>query len=473
MRAGYQLRRVADVMRSLRSARQASALEQLPRRQFEAFQQERLERLVVNAAKNAPWHRRRLAGFVDARSAIQLGGLPRMTKQEMMGHFDEAVSDTRLTLAAVTQHAARLSRDELFADEYRIASTSGTSGVKAYFCFSRSGWRRNMAAYLRVPRALGVNPRLPRWKIAQVTAGGPLHLTHRLATTVDVGAHSTIRLSVTDPISSLATDLDRFQPDVISGYPSLLAALADEQLAGRLDIQPAYCAVTAEQCTPDMRNRIERAWGIQPFNVYATTETGGALALECSAHKGMHVFEDRVLLEVVDGDGQPVPDGKQGERVLLTNLDNLAQPIIRYELDDMLTLDSDPCTCGRTSRRIVAIEGRAGDILRFEAPDGTSIPIHPNHLLEHVGEQPWVREWQVTYRPGDLDLAIVAQPGSKPNQDTVIRELVQRIADAGAKPPHVRVLVVDEIPRSPSGKHMLVRNYSNAGDTPTGEAAKI
>lgn len=471
MRPGYELQRVADVIRSLRSTRQASAHEKLPRQQLETFQQKRLERLVTHAAERAPWHHRRLAGLIQTRSAIEMASIPRMNKQEMMDHFDEAVSDTRLTLKALSQHTANLSRDDLYAGEYRIASTSGTSGVKAYFCFSRSAWRGNMAAYLRVASTLGINPRLPRWKIAQLTAGGPIHLTHRLATTVDIGAHRTIQLKVSDPISSLAADLDRFQPDFISGYPSVLATLAEEQLAGRLNIEPAYCVVTAEQCTPDMRSRIEQAWGSQPFNAYATTETGGVIALECSAHNGMHIFEDRVLLEVVDSEKQPVPDGTQGERVLLTNLDNLAQPIIRYELDDMLTLDSAPCSCGRTTRRIVTIQGRAGDILRFEAVDGTSIPIHPNHLLEHVGEQPWVRQWQVTYRPEKLDIAIVAQPGSKPNPAAVTRDVEQRIRDAGANPPHVRVLLVDEIPRSPSGKHMLVRNYSDPTDTPTGDAA--
>lgn len=84
-----------------------------------------------------------------------------MTKQEMMEHFDEAVTDSRLTLEAVTRHAAQLSRDELFAGEYRVTSTSGTSGVKAYFCFGRKGWRGAMAAYLRVPRSLDINPKLP------------------------------------------------------------------------------------------------------------------------------------------------------------------------------------------------------------------------------------------------------------------------------------------------------------------------
>lgn len=71
----------------------------------------------------------------------------------------------------------------------------------------------------------------------------------------------------------------------------MLATLADEQLAGRLDIGPAYCVVTAEQCTPDMRDRIDQAWGIQPFNTYATTETGGVLAFECAAHNGVHRAE--------------------------------------------------------------------------------------------------------------------------------------------------------------------------------------
>ncbi len=383
-----------------------------------------------------------------------------MNKQEMMANFNEAVSDPRLTLAALKEHTTDLRRDELLAGEFRIASTSGTSGVKAYFCFSRREWRANMAAYLRTAGALGINPRLPRWKIAQLTASGPLHLTYRLATTVDIGAHRTIRLNVSDAASSLATALGRFRPDAVTGYPSVMAMLADEQLAHRLNIEPTHCAVTAEQCTPDMRNRIEQAWGIQPFNIYATTETGGVLAFECSAHNGMHIFEDRVLLEVVDSDGHPVPDGTPGERLLLTNLDNLVQPIIRYELDDMLTVDSAPCSCGRTTRRVVAIEGRASNIICFEAPDGTPIPIHPSHLLEHIGEQPWVRQWQVTYRPGKLDMAVVLQPGSESDSPSIIQSLEQRIRDAGAEPPHIRVLLVDEIQRPSSGKHALVRNLA-------------
>ncbi len=464
MRPIYQMQRLVDVAASLRIARKAAFSERLPRKQLEALQQQGLERLVRHAALHAPWHRARLASLLGAGKPISLATLPRMDKQSMMANFDEAVCDPRLALTTLVQHTDDLSRDELLAGEFRTLTTSGTSGIKAYFCFGRRAWRANMSYFPRCASAVGFTPRLPRWKIAQLTAGGPLHATYRLARSVDLGVHRTLLLKVADPVSSLAASLQRFRPDAISGYPSVLAMLADEQLAGRLDIGPRYCFATAEQCTTSMRERIQRAWESPLFDVYATTETGGPLAFECSAHNGMHIFEDRVLLEVVDSSGRPVPNGTRGHHLLLTVLDNLIQPIIRYELDDMLTVDAAPCSCGRTTRRIVSIEGRTGDILYFKSSEGSVIPIHPSRLLEHIGEQTWVRQWQVVTRPGELEIAIVAHTGADAPTESIIQSLVHRIQAAGAEPPKICVSLVDAIPRSPGGKHTLVRKEGNLDD---------
>ena len=464
MRPIYQTQRLVDMVASQRIARKAAFSERLPSKQLEALQQQGLERLVHHAASHSPWHRAKLTSLLGSGKPISLATLPSMDKQSMMANFDEAVCDPRLALTTLAQHTADLSRDEVLAGEFRILTTSGTSGIKAYFCFDRRAWRANMSLLTRCASAVGITPRFPRWKIAQLTAGGPLHATYRLARSVDFGVHRTLLLKVADPVSSLVASLQRFRPDAISGYPSVLAMLAEEQLAGRLDIAPRCCLATAEQCTTSMRERIQLAWGSPLFDVYATTETGGPLAFECCAHNGMHIFEERVLLEVVDFNGRPVPNGTRGHHLLLTVLDNLIQPIIRYKLDDMLTVDATPCSCGRTTRRIISIEGRTGDILYFKSSDGTVIPIHPSSLLEHIGELPWVRQWQVVTRSGEMEIIIVAHAGADAPTEAIIKSLEHTIHDAGAEPPKICVSLVDTIPRSQGGKHTLVRKEGNLDD---------
>ena len=71
-----------------------------------------------------------------------------------------------------------------------------------------------------------------------------------------------------------------------------------------------------------------RAWHVEPFNVYAATETGG-VAAECRHHHGMHLFEDLVIPEVVDNDYRPVPLGQSGDRLLVTVLFRRTIPLIR------------------------------------------------------------------------------------------------------------------------------------------------
>ena len=102
-----------------------------------------------------------------------------------------------------------------------------------------------------------------------------------------------------------------------------------------------------------------------PFNIYGTTE--GLWGVDCEHHEGIHFFEDMTLLENVDADNRSVPPGEPGARLLLTGLHNLVQPIIRLEVSDVVTLDPDPCPCGRTLVRTRAIEGRGDDVLRLPA----------------------------------------------------------------------------------------------------------
>src|SRR5215212_11796424 len=172
--------------------------------------------------------------------------------------------------------------------------------------------------------------------------------------------------------------LNCFQPEFVAAYPSMATRLAEEQLAGRLRLTLGGKSTSSELRTTEMTERMVEAFGVRPFDLYATTE--GLWGCECEYHQGIHLFEDFALLENVDDAGLPVPLGEPGTRLLVTSLHNLVQPIIRLELPDAVTLDPEPCPCGRTLIRARAIEGRTDDVLFFPARrggrgDGASSPV--------------------------------------------------------------------------------------------------
>ena len=103
--------------------------------------------------------------------------------------------------------------------------------------------------------------------------------------------------------------LNGYQPEALLAYASVVGALADEQLDGRLAIEPDLIVTTSEVLTDETERRIEAAWGRRPVNAYAATEAPG-IAIGSRDHVGMHVFEDSLVLEVVDDDGRQVPPGE-------------------------------------------------------------------------------------------------------------------------------------------------------------------
>jgi hypothetical protein len=127
----------------------------------------------------------------------------------------------------------------------------------------------------------------------------------------------------------------------------------------------------------EMTDRILTAWGPEPFDYFAVTETGGGLALDCQAHDGRHVFEDTSIVEVADADDQPVPDGHRGHHLLITNLFNRTQAFIRYRLSDMTAYQPSTCSCGLAFQRLEPIDGRHDDILELPARTGTTVALRP------------------------------------------------------------------------------------------------
>jgi phenylacetate-CoA ligase len=163
-------------------------------------------------------------------------------------------------------------------------------------------------------------------------------------------------LSAATPIAELVAALNAQQPELLLGAVGVWRALAEEQIAARLRIAPKVAFFSSEAVTADVRRRVRQAWAIEPVTGYAATEAP-AIATSSPEHPELEIAEDALVLEIVDEDGKPVAPGRPGAKVLLTNLINYAQPLIRYELTDSVVESGLPNPAGRPWRCLLSGDG--------------------------------------------------------------------------------------------------------------------
>lgn len=461
IRPGYQVKRLGELGRALRIAGQLEGHDRRSRPEIEALQRRLLETVVAHAAAHSPFYRERLSRLPDPAHAT-LEELPTVARDELMDDFDRWVTNPQIRLADVQSHLDGLDRrDDYYLGRYRAMTTGGSSGRKGIFLFDRRQWAIVLALTLRWSRLMGVGPRLPRLRSATVAAGNPRHITYRVAVTVNVGAAKILRLDATTPIRELVGALNDFRPDHLHAYPSVAALLADEQTAGRLAISPRVISTSSELRTEEMTARIKEAWGTEPFDCYGITEVG-LFGNDCEYHRGLHAFDDLFIFEVVDDDDQPVPVGETGRKLLVTNLFNYTQPLIRYEITDMIAVSPEPCPCGRPFPLLKAVEGRSDDILYLADGSGGTVPVHPMHFRSPLAAAAEVRQYQVVQRADEILLTVVPSQGATAEviRESVLPKIAERLRGAGAEPPDLRVEVVDAIERNPDtmSKLKLIRS---------------
>ena len=302
MRIGYHRRRLADFAGAMRFARELAGRERWPRERLRLHQQERLDALVRHAVAHSPYYQERLSGVVG-NGPVDLESLPVLDKAQMMEHFDELVTDRRLRRDELLAWIEGLERDDFYLWEYRAMTTSGSSGRKGLFVYDEPGWRTIGAQFFRQTAIMGIKPRLPRrLRIAMISGASPTHMSRQGSATISVGVHRVLGLPVTLPVERLVEELNRFQPEFLNIYPTAAMALAEEQLAGRLRLSLSVMSTSSEMRTPEMTERLVEAFGVHPFNIYATTE--GLWGIDCEHHEGIHLFEDVTLFENVDAGGE-------------------------------------------------------------------------------------------------------------------------------------------------------------------------
>jgi len=188
--------------------------------------------------------------------------------------------------------------------------------------------------------------------------------------------------------------------------------------------------------TSEVREAIHAAFGVAPIDMFASTE-----GLVGHTEPGGTVFNfasDTCIAECVDDAGRPVPDGTNSSRVLVTNLHNRTQPLIRYELTDRFT----PAGTSAAGFLQASVDGRADDGFRYG-----DLSVHPSVLTTALLQTPAVREYQVRQTPRGVIVAVVADADF--DHGALAAGIEHSLRQAGLADPDVSLTCVDAITRDP------------------------
>ena len=409
--------------------------------QLRAERERRMRILLDTAKRLSPWHRDRLR-HVDAATFTErdLPSLPTMTKDDLMGNFEAVVTDPRLTRDVVDAYVERLPENPYLFDRYLVLASGGSSGRRGVFVYDWDGY---VAYYCQIVRWSVRNavPILAPW--ANIAAPRGAHATW-MAYAVFPPPVPMTHIPPTLPVAALVERLNALQPKRLSGYASTFALLAEEARAGRLTIAPQFVSLCGEPLFPEIRAAIESAWPVHVYDFYGTSE--GVYALPCAAGDAMHLPDDLCWIEPVDEGGRPVPPGTPAAKVLVTNLFNLAQPLVRYEVTDELVVLPDPCPCGVASRRIAQVLGRTDDVFAYAG----GVHVHPIAIRGPLGRERNVIEYQVAQTERGIHVRVRAN--GPVDEGGLAATLVAALRRGGVADPDVRLECVPELPRQVSGK---------------------
>jgi phenylacetate-coenzyme A ligase PaaK-like adenylate-forming protein len=366
-----------------------------------AHQRDRLRALLARAIARSPFHAARLRGVDPDRFELaDLTRLPVMTKAEMMENFDAATTDRRLTRELVERHLARSVTDpSLLLGGYVGLVSGGSSGERGLFVqavgeyaeFAASVTRRAMAAAL----AAG-GPPPDGLVIGIVGAGSPVHSSGLAVVTATRPPIRLVPAPASLPVAEIVARLNAARPPILLAYATKLPELAREQRAGRLRLDLRSLISMSEAIAPAERAAVAEAFGVPVTDMFVSTE--GLVGHSEPGGTVLTFASDTCLAECVDDQGRPVSDGVASAKVLVTNLHNLTQPIIRYELTDRFT----PAGTSAGGALRASVEGRSDDVFRYAGGS-----VHPFVLGAGLLHAPAVREYQIRQTERGADITAV------------------------------------------------------------------
>lgn len=356
-----------------------------------------------------------------------------------------------LTKDAIRKNFDSLTSTDLSKRKWIYNTSGGSTGEPIKLIQDRVYWDHLMAVQMLsfnwAGRAFG-EPAVRIWGLERDILQGSIGLKRKTLNWLTNDRYLNAFRMTPTRMRSFIDLLNSNPPKLIIAYAQAIYELSRFAEHEAIDIVPQSSILTsAGTLYSFMREKVEAVFGCLVFDRYGSREVGD-IACECQAHAGLHVFPWTNYVEIVDDEGQPVPQGVEG-KIIVTNMTNFAMPLIRYEIGDRgILAPREDCACGRRGQILERISGRSVDA--FRTKDGTLIDgEYFTHLLYF---RDWVHKFQVVQKEHSRLVFIIMKSESDPSANE-LDEIVDKTRAVMGSDCKVEFEWTADIPPSPSGKY--------------------
>lgn len=396
--------------------------------QFRAYQNQRLRRLISHAYEKVPYY----------RSVMQQSHL---TPSDI-----NTVDDLKL-LPYLTKDIARERIDDLLASDIKRSKTefwhtSGTSEPPLKLVLDKStvAWERAEAMRRLLWLGYTDGNRLA------IVRGAPLTNPNRIFKYLSFRRELRISLTRSDERSLfiVASELKKFEPDFITGWPSCIFLLASWMKRNNFRIpSPKYILTSSENLYPHYKKEIESFFGARVIDSYGQNELV-ATAVQCSHGKGYHSVMEMGIMELI-------PFREPFYEIVGTSFCSPSMPLIRYRTGDLAIPSALPCICGRATPTLATVVGKTSDLVIKVS--GEDFFTNEPHLALYRYDE--IREAQIVMGSDD-GIRVLVVPWDSISADTISRLTDDLKELFGSSSSRLSVEVVSEIAAAPSGKRQFV-----------------
>lgn len=410
---------------------QALKLEKRTAEEIKAIQNNKLMDLLKHAKAHSPFFK----DYPTIASMAEIARLPIMSKDTIRAHT-EAIKANNYPESALKKN-----------------STSGSSGDALHFYSDVKLDPMRQAIGMRGNYWAGYTfgqPMLLLWgSVADVNkakqlktklAHSPFLFNQKMLSSFD--------MKVEDMLEH-TRQINQFKPTLLIGYPSSLEVFSEFLIRRGIQIhKPNGIIASGETLFEPQRQAIEKAFGCKVMNRYGSRELGN-IANECQHQKGLHIHQDHVIVEILNEHQQSCKIGELGE-IVVTDLNNLGFPMIRYRIGDLGVLSDKPCTCGRPFDMLERVEGRCFDLV--VGANGNRVP--GNYFTLYFRKFAGIEQFQVR-QDKDLNVHVLLIP--TPAYTTTTEQKIRAgLKDKLGEESVIKISVVDAIAPTASGKHRWV-----------------
>jgi phenylacetate-CoA ligase len=339
-----------------------------------SIREKKLRKILLFAYKNSDFYNRTFkeAGITEKEiKYLPLSAFPTIDKSILLKNFDEIVTTDDLKQEELRRFDEGQSTDRKpYKGKYHVVHSSGSTGKPGYFVYDEEAWSDMLLGIIRaalwnmtmkeILKLLAKSPRIVYIAATDGRYGGAM----AVGDGIEGVRASLLNLDIKTPLDEWVHQIEEFNPDMIIGYPSAIKILGELIEKRKVEMDVFRIVSCGESLGAGLRRYLEEVFRAEVINFYGASESL-ALGVDSNGNDGMLLFDDMNFIEIED------------DKMYLTSLYNFAQPLIRYQLSDTLTLQEPDEESNYPFTKAVGLLGRNEDILWFEDGKGKREFLHP------------------------------------------------------------------------------------------------